>query len=133
MLTIKNDGKYGDNLKYVELTDVEVKKLARTQSGEYYNNALKVSGAWHYRSVFIEGPEGGHDPFLGEKYYSIVFSVDNQMFSFHMLPVVNSDGSDWADKFESQKAAFPISFGGDEWTPPIKEITGINFTNIGIY
>ena len=133
MLEIKNDGKYSDNVKYIEITSLEVKKLARTDDGMYFDNALKVLGAWDSTKKVIDGPEGGNDPFLGEKYYFIVFSVDNQMFSFYFLPIINSDGLDWINAYPEPHVAFPITFGTEAKRAPIKAVAGISFTCTKIY
>lgn len=133
MLEIKDDGKYGDNVKYIEITSPEVKKLARTDEGMYFDNALKVSGSWDSTKKFIDGPEGGNDPFLGEKYYFIVFSVDNQMFSFYFLPVINNDRQDWVNALPDPQVAFPITFGPEAKIAPIKAVAGISFTCTKIY
>ena len=122
MLTIKNNGK--DTQEYVELTSDQIKEMVRTPLGEYYQGALIIS---IIRRSFPEyvGPIGHwqKDPILGRDSYFVVFCLENKLFLFPFIPVINSARDDWST---DDALAYPMDVAPGE-DDMIKMVQGFDF------
>ncbi|HEK2896778.1 hypothetical protein [Proteus terrae] len=124
MLVIKDDGKYAQ--EYIELTSDQVKGMARTPLGEYYQGALLISII--RRSVpGSVGPIGHQqqDPILGRDNYFVVFCFENKLFLYSFIPVINSTRDDWST---NDIVAAPLNAHRvDDDDDLIKMVQGIEF------
>ncbi len=122
MLVIKDDGKYAQ--EYVELTSDQIKGMVRTPLGEYYQGALLISVI---RRSFPKpvGPTGHwqQDPILGRDNYFVVFCLENKLFLYNFIPVINSTRDDWST---DDASAYPMDVAQNE-DYMIKMVQGIDF------
>ncbi|WP_195433100.1 hypothetical protein [Morganella morganii] len=136
MFTIGTDDKYNSGFNYIEMTASEAKALAMTKIGCRYQNALIISKFWRYAPKNIATNEPGTTEFmedivLGEKFYFIVFCVDNHLFYFFINPKVSDDGKSWTVP-DNEPLALAIEECEYNDIPAMLQVQGLDFPGLNI-